>query len=94
MAVYMITYDLKTKDKDYKDVFEAIKAASENNTWCHYWDSTWLIRSTLSATEIADNINPYLGKPDRMIVIEVKNNKQGWLTKKQWDYINNQIFAE
>lgn len=92
MAVYMITYDLNKQGKDYEDVYKAIKDASDG-TWCHYWDSTWIIRSNLSVQQVSDKITPYLDSDDSMIAIEVINNKQGWLTKKQWDYINNQIFA-
>ena len=91
--VFMITYDLNNSEKDYDDVFEAIKKASDG-TWCHYWGSTWLIKSGhTSASDVSDLITPYLDSKDRLFVIEVKNNKQGWLTKKQCDYINNNIFS-
>lgn len=91
--VYMITYDLNKTGQDYDGVIEAIKSAGDE-AWCHYWDSTWLIRSTIeSPDEVVDKIKPHLDSNDRCLVIEVKNNKQGWLTKKQWDYINNKIFG-
>ncbi len=90
--VYMITYDLNKSGKDYNDVFEAIKTAS-TGAWCHYWDSTWLIKSNYTnANDVSDLITPYLDSDDRLIVIQVENNKQGWLEKKQWDHINNNIF--
>lgn len=92
MAVYMIGYDLNNSGKDYEDVYKAIKDSSDG-TWCHYWDSTWLIRTQLTVSQVNDNIKKYLDSDDRLIVIEVINNKQGWLTQKQWDYINNHIFA-
>lgn len=38
-------------------------------------------------------IKPYLDSNNRLLVIEVVNNKQGWLNKKQWDFINNSIFG-
>ena len=91
--VYFITYDLNNTGKDYAGVFQAIKDASDG-VWCHYWDSSWLIRSKYeSADSVFEKIKPHLDSDDRCIVIEVKNNKQGWLTNKQWDYINNNIFA-
>lgn len=91
---YMITYDLNKSGKDYENVIESIKAASDG-VWCSYWKSTYLIRSDYStADEVSEKITPYLDNDDRLIVIEVVNNKQGWLSNKQWDYINNNIFSD
>lgn len=90
--VYFITYDLNKTGKDYEGVYQAIKDASEY--WCHYWDSSWLIKSELkSADDVFQKIKPHLDDNDRCFVIEVKNNKQGWLTEKQWDFINTNIFG-
>lgn len=91
--VYFITYDLNKAGKNYDGVYQAIKDAS-TGAWCHYWDSSWLIKSNYtSADDVFKLIKPYLDSDDRCLVIEVKNNKQGWLTKDQWDYINNNIFG-
>ncbi len=91
--VYFITYDLNKAGKNYDGVYQAIKDAS-TGAWCHYWDSSWLIKSNYtSADSVFEKIKPHLDSDDRCLVIEVKNNKQGWLTKKQWDYINNNIFG-
>ncbi len=93
MAVYMITYDLNNAGKKYDEVIQAIKDAS-TGVWCTYWKSTWLIRSSFSsAQDVSDKITPHLDSDDRCLVIEVKNNKQGWLSEDQWNYINNSIFG-
>lgn len=90
--VYLITYDLNSPGQKYDDVIEAIKSTSTN--WCHYWDSSYLIKSNCqTAEEVFDKIKPHLDKNDRVLVIEVKNNKQGWLTEEQWNYINKSIFG-
>lgn len=89
--VYLITYDLNTTGKDYEGVYQAIKDASVN--WCRYWDSSWLIKSELeSADAVFKKIKPHLDDNDRCFVVEVKNNTQGWLTEKQWEFINSSIF--
>lgn len=91
--VYFITYDLNNAGKDYQGVYQAIKDASDG-VWCHFWDSSWLIRSNYaSADDVFEKIKPHLDSDDRCIVVEAKNNKQGWLTKEQWDYINTYIFG-
>ena len=90
--VYLITYDLNKTGKDYEGVYQAIKDAS-TGAWCHYWESSWLIRSNLATADLVfAKIKPHLDTDDRCLVVEVKNNKQGWLTEKQWDYINKYIF--
>lgn len=90
--IYLITYDLNKSDKDYEGVYQAIKDAS--TYWCHYWESSWLIKSNLeTADAVFDKIKPHLDNNDRCFVVEVKNNKQGWLTKEQWDTINSNIFG-
>ena len=90
---YLITYDLNKSGEDYEGVIEAIKSASDG-VWCTYWKSAYLIRSDYqSATDVSDLITPHLDSNDRLIAIEVINNNQGWLTKEQWEYINETIFG-
>ena len=90
MAVYMITYDLNSTGQKYNDVIKAIKDSSA--AWCSYWKSSYLIKSSLTVEQISDKITPHLDNNDRMIVIEVKNNYQGWLSEKQWKFIRESIF--
>lgn len=92
MAVYMVTYDLNNPGQHYDDVIKAIKEAS-TGVWCTYWKSSYLIRSNLSVQQVSDKITPYLDSNDTLLVIEVKNNYQGWLTEKQWKYIRENIFG-
>lgn len=90
--VCFITYDLNKEGQNYENVIQAIKDAS-TGAWCTYWKSAYLIKTNLTVQQVSDKITPHLDSNDRLIVIEVKNNKQGWLTQKQWDYINNHIFS-
>ena len=91
--VYMITYDLNNPGQNYDKVIQAIKDSS-TGIWCTYWKSSYLIKSNLStANDVFSKIEPYLDKNDRVLVIEVKNNKQGWLKENEWEYINESIFG-
>ncbi len=90
MATYMITYDLNSEGQNYKDVIQAIKDAA--SAWCTYWKSSYLIKSSLTSQQVSDKITPYLDSNDRLIVIEVKNNYQGWLSEDQWKFIRESIF--
>ena len=86
--VYMITYDLNSTGQRYSELISAIKGAS-NGCWCTFWKSSYLIQSPLSPSQITDRLKPYLDSNDRLIVIEVKRNYQGWLTDDERSYIND-----
>lgn len=74
-------------------MINAIKEAS-TGVWCSYWKSSFLIKSNLeSANDVFAKIKPYIDGNDKVLVIEVKNNKQGWLSRDQWKYINESIFG-
>lgn len=91
--VYMVTYDLNKEGQNYEDVIQAIKDAS-TGVWCSYWKSSFLIKSNLTTADaVVEKIQPHLDSNDRLLVIEVKNNKQGWLSEKQWNYIDDSIFG-
>ncbi|WP_456077926.1 hypothetical protein [Mogibacterium diversum] len=86
--VYMITYDLNSTGQRYNELISAIKGAS-NGCWCTFWKSSYLIQSPLSPSQITDRLKPYLDSNDRLLVIEVKRNYQGWLTDDERSYIND-----
>ena len=86
--VYMITYDLNSTGQRYSELISAIKEAS-NGCWCTFWKSSYLIQSPLSPSQITDRLKPYLDSNDRLLVIEVKRNYEGWLTDDERSYIND-----
>ncbi len=88
--VYLITYDLNKPGQKYDDLYEAIKNSS--TYWVHFLDSAWIIKSALSVNQVSNNIRAKVDESDNFLVIEVTNNKQGWLPQKIWEYINNSIF--
>ena len=91
MFTYLISYDLDNSDQDYGKVFEAIKRAS-NGIWWHYLNSTWIIKTSFTVTEVANSIQAEIDEEDHLLVIEVKNNKQGWLKRDAWETLNQNMF--
>ena len=91
MKKYMITYDLNTPGKNYDNVIDAIKAAS-NGTWCSFWRSSFLICSKLTANEIFSVLEPHIDSNDSLFIVEVTAHYQGWLSKDEWDFINQNVF--
>lgn len=91
-TAYLISYDLNKPGQDYKELYQAIKEAS-TGVWWHHLDSTWIIKSNYSSADnVFEKLQPYIDKNDLCIVIEIKNNKQGWLTENAWKYLNENIF--
>ncbi|MBO6440329.1 hypothetical protein EY653_06160 [Enterococcus faecalis] len=89
---YMITYDLNSPGQRYDEVITTIKEELSTGAWCCYWKSSYLIKSDLTPNQMIDKLKPYIDKGDKFFIVEIVNNKQGWLTEKQWEYINNNIF--
>jgi hypothetical protein len=69
MKTYMIGYDLNKPGKDYDGLIEAIKAMFD--TWWHHLDSTWLVRTDLSAVDIRDALKAYLDSSDELLVSRI-----------------------
>lgn len=84
--LYIITYSLNNKSKDYSNLYNKIK---ENGLWWHYIDSSWIIKSSRDANTIANELLPFIETSDNLLVIKIDpTNKQGWLPKDAWDWIN------
>lgn len=85
--MYLVTYDLKKPGQDYKDLHEAMKA---RGTWWHYLESTWLLKTSLSASQIFERLRPYLDANDLILIVRVlPNDKSGWLPQDAWNWINS-----
>ncbi|ADY20325.1 hypothetical protein P4U05_17105 [Bacillus paranthracis] len=89
MTAYLISYDLNKSGKKYNELYESLK--SYEHYW-HYLDSTWIIKTDETTQQIFEKIKVNLDDDDTLLIIEIKNNKQGWLPQSAWDYLNNTIF--
>lgn len=75
---YLISYDLNKPGKNYEDLYEAIKGAS-NGVWCKPLRSVYIIKSNLSVKSIYDRLATCLDTTDRVLVIEVTRNAYWYL---------------
>lgn len=85
---YSITYDLKAPGRDYSGMYKAIKSTG---TWWHYLESTWLVATDESPSQIGEKLRRHIDQNDRLLIIEIRNNKDGWLSKDAWDWINTHV---
>ena len=87
---YLISYDLNKPGKNYEDLYEAIKAAS-NGTWCRPLRSVYIIQSSLSTKAIYDRLAPHLDANDEILIIEVTRNSWWCLEKEMSNYLSKMM---
>ncbi|WDI40226.1 hypothetical protein [Bremerella sp. P1] len=75
MKPYMISYDLNRPGQNYADLYEAIKKVGN---WWHHLDSTWIVTTSLSASQIRDNLAPYLDGNDKLLVAHL-SGEAAWI---------------
>lgn len=86
MPVLLITYALNTPGKDYNPLYNAIKGKSYN--WWHYLDHTWIVSTKDPADDFAKQLYPFLTKLDRLLVVKITREHQGWLPNEAWEWLN------
>lgn len=84
--IYAINYDLNRPGQNYEKLHEAIKSCGG---WWHYLGSTWLVDTSLSANAIWDRLKPYVDKNDRVLVIRLSRDYNGWLPQEAWEWLNS-----
>lgn len=72
-----------------KEITDYLDTIPEIINWRIELPNTIFIVSQLSAQELADKFRLFTKDKGKFIISEVTSNKQGWLTRKTWDVINN-----
>lgn len=94
MTVYIVTWNLNREKPNYA---EARKAFLEQlNHYQNIQDSGLESVRWISTSDTADQIDQFLRRKmdgnDRLFVSAVKRNEhQGWLDQKTWDWINSRL---
>lgn len=87
MNTYLITYDLKSSNKDYANLYALIKEMGE---WQHPLDSVWLVKTWRRASDIYAILRQEKGEKDLLMVVRVElSDIQGWLSKSFWNWVND-----
>lgn len=67
MNTLLIGYDLNRPGQNYPDLIEAIKGLA-NGYW-HHLDSTWIVRTALTAEQVRDALRLHIDPTDELLVI-------------------------
>jgi hypothetical protein len=86
MSLLLITYDLNKPGQDYTKLYATIKTAPK---WWHHLDSTWIIYTPENPSSWFDKLKPSLDENDNLLIVDItKQPRQGWLSQKAWDWLN------
>lgn len=75
MKTYIIGYDLNKTGQDYNALTDKIKITF--TIWWHHLDSTWIVKSNLSAAQIRDILKPFIDSNDELLVTSL-NGESAW----------------
>lgn len=75
MYTMMVGYDLNKAGKNYDDLITSIKSLG---AWWHYLDSTWLVKTSLSTSDVRDKLGRYIDTDDELLVIDVTKGPAAW----------------
>lgn len=65
MTIYNISYDLRAPGRNYNSLYEEIKSLG---SWAHPVESTWLIDTNVSLTDVRDRLKAKMDSNDRLLV--------------------------
>ena len=86
--VYIVSYDLRNRKKNYIGLTEQLQYSPR---WWHYLQSTWLVSTEESASQLYNRLSAHLDSDDSILIIEAGNHAQGWLPKDAWEWIHKEI---
>ena len=90
MAMLLVTFESKTLGKDYSPLYKAITDSSLR--WWHYMDNVWIVEANISADAYARKLFPYFTTNDRLLVVRITAESQGWLPKEAWDWLRSRNY--
>jgi len=86
MSVYMISYDLNSPGQNYRDLKEKLESLGK---WMHYLESTYVLETNLTASEIYDSLKNTLDDSDRILIMKTTGNWHALLPEKAYDWLDN-----
>ncbi len=75
MKTYIIGYDLNKAGQNYDELINKIK--STFNLWWHHLDSTWIVKSNLTAVQIRDTLKQFIDSNDELLVASL-SGESAW----------------
>jgi hypothetical protein len=84
---YILVFD-PTRIQMSKEIHEVIKKSQFIYTWWHYLNSAYIIKSQYTLETLHDELTKKLTNKQFLIIEIDPYNRNGWLKKEAWDWIN------
>ena len=87
MYVHLLVYGDKTGDRE--SIKKVLNSIPEVINWRFDMPNSFYIKSEKTAEELSALFTKVLNKDSkRFLIVEITDNKQGFLLKETWDFIN------
>lgn len=86
MTVYQVDYDLKEPGQNYEEVHETIKQIGDT---IHPLESTWMVDTTNSTSEIRDELMAVADENDHITVVEFDRPYSFYLSSSDKEWIES-----
>lgn len=70
-----VAYDLNAPGKDYAKLIDKLKSYTN---WCHVLKSAWVVKTAMTASQVRDELLPYIDQGDDLFVVDVTGGPAGW----------------
>lgn len=85
----LVGYDLNKPGQDYGPLIKRLKAVGAY--WWHHLDSTWLIKTSLTAVELRDDLRQYVDSSDELLVVDVTGRAWAGLGFASYDWLHARL---
>jgi hypothetical protein len=75
VATLLVGYDLNKPAQDYAGLIDRLKSYG---SWWHHLDSTWLIKTASTPSEVRDELAALIDSDDELLVIDVTGDARAW----------------
>lgn len=75
MSTLLIGYDLNREGQKYNELITKIKSLG---AWWHHLDSTWIVKTSLTASSVRDILSPLTDSNDELLVIDITGDAAAW----------------
>ncbi|MCZ4315149.1 hypothetical protein O4H66_17215 [Comamonadaceae bacterium G21597-S1] len=76
MNKILFGYDLNKQGQDYAALIKRIQATFPN--YWHCLDSTWIVETPSSATQVRDWLSPLIDSNDELFVVDITGKQAAW----------------
>lgn len=78
---------MRSPGRDYEGLYSAIQGCGQ---YFHALESTWFVKSDLSANQIYECLKGYIDSNDHIVISKIESlDMQGWMLRIFWEWIND-----